>query len=200
MMLKPISMMNMCTVLPMPGDHIEFRVNMLRREITVEFLLDIHDQRLNHGGPKAPHLGKEDRQDRFRFRIPFSQLEAIHRVDAKKGELVLLFTLETPPKFFKKLDSGLTHDDDGRYWTENDAWYRQTDVVYTQNVLKKSPLTLKKTRPIIDLGKSSFFHHSKRPSYLFARTLDYISHDVQAIRRQGHSIQHDSPSFAGLQY
>ena len=166
MMLTPTSMMNMCTVLPIPGDHIEFRVNMLRREITVEFLLDIRDRRISHGGSNAQHLGREDRQDRFRFRIPFSQLEAIHRVDANKDELVLLFTLETPPKFFKKLDAGLTHDDDGRYWTENDAWYRQTDVVYTQTALKKSPLTLKKTRPIIDLGKSSVLHYPKRPSYL----------------------------------
>ena len=181
MMLKPSTMMNMCTVLPMPGDHIEFRMSMLRREITVEFLLDIRDRRIGHDGSKAPHLGKDDRQDRFRFRIPFSQLEAIHLVDSKEDELVLLFTLETPPRFFKKLDSGLTHDDEGRHWTENDAWYRQTDVVYTQNVLKKSPLTLKKTRPIIDLGKSSFLHYLMWTFYLFSRSLDYISHDVQAI-------------------
>jgi len=145
-------MMKMCTVLPTLESCIQFRLSLLHREITVEFLLDIRDQRTGRGNPKAPRVGKDDRQDRFRFRIPLSQLETIHHVDTEDGKLVLLISLETPPRFFKKLDPVRTHDDDARYWSEHDAWYRQTDVVYAQSLLKKSPLTLKKTRPIIDLG------------------------------------------------
>ena len=143
----------MCTVLPTPNSGIQFRLSLLHREITVEFLLDIRDQRAARGNPKGNRAGKEDRQDKFRFRIPLSQLKIVHRVASKDNSIVLLISLETPPKFFKKLDAGQTHDDEARYWTENDAWYRQTDIVYAQGLFKKSPLTLKKSRPIIDLGK-----------------------------------------------
>lgn len=153
MMLDHMTMMNLCTVLPTPTNNIYFRLSMLRREITVEFLLQIRDQRTGHTNAKAPHLGKEDREELFRFRIPFSQLESIQRVETKEDKLILLISLETPPSFFKRLDADQTHDDNARHWSENDAWYRQTDVVYTHSLLKKSPLTLKKTRPVIDLGK-----------------------------------------------
>ena len=153
-MLSPSTMMNMCTVLPTAESEIQFKVNLLHREIVVEFALDIRDQRPNdHSNPKTTLQGKSDRQDRFRFRIPFFQLEQIHSVNSPNDDVVFLISLETPPRFFKKLDPGITHDDEGRHWAENDAWYRQTDVVYTQSVLRRSPLTLKKTRPIIDLGR-----------------------------------------------
>ena len=156
MMLRPATMMTLCTVLPMPENDIQFKLNLFYREITVEFLLDIRDQRIERDHPEVPTPIKDHRQDRFRFQIPFSQLEAIYRVDDNDDTVItLLITLETPPKFFKKLDSALTHDDDARFWSDKDSWYRQTDVVYSQNSLKRSALTLKKSRPIIDLGKSN---------------------------------------------
>ncbi|KAL6713533.1 hypothetical protein ACLMJK_008998 [Lecanora helva] len=149
-MVDPATMMTMCSVYTTP---IQFRVNLFRREIVIEFLLEIRDQRPSHVIPEASLPQLDKKREFFRFRIPFSQLETIHSVDVKNHTLNLLLTLETPPKFFKKLDPRLTHDDDADYWTENDAWYRQTDIVYNQAMFKKSPLTLKKTRPIIDLGR-----------------------------------------------
>lgn len=153
MMPQPATMMNMCTVLPSPEGDIQFCLSLLHREITVEFLLDIRDQRTNRNNQKVFRESKDERQDKFRFQIPLSQLGTIYRVDTSNDDVVLLLSLETPPKFFKKLEAAQTHDDDARYWSDHDTWYRQTDVVYSQSSLKKSPLTLKKTRPIIDIGK-----------------------------------------------
>jgi len=153
MMLDPSTMAIMCRVLPTDAHNIRFCLNMLHREITVEFLLDIRDQRAARGNSKASHYGKDDRQENMRFRIPLSQLEAIQQVEFSEDKIVLLISLDTPPKFFKKLDAGQTHDDKARYWSENDTWYRQTDVVYAHGLLQKTPLALKKSRPVLDLGK-----------------------------------------------
>lgn len=156
MMLDPSTMAIMCKVLPTDAHDIQFRLDMIRREITVEFLLDIRDQRVGRG-LRAPHYGKDDRQDIMRFQIPLSQLESLKRVGTSDDTIVLLITLDTPPKFFKKLDAGQTHNDNSIYWSENDTWYRQTDVVYAHGLLQKTPLALKKTRPVLDLGKLFFF-------------------------------------------
>ncbi len=156
MMLDPSTMAIMCRVLPTDAHDIQFRLSMLHREITVEFLLDIRDQRIGRGNSKPSHYGKDDRQEIMRFRIPLAQLDAIQRVDTSEDKIILLISLDTPPKFFKKLDAGQTHDDNAKYWSENDTWYRQTDVVYAHGLLQKTPLTLKKTRPVLDLGKLCF--------------------------------------------
>ena len=153
MMLNPTAMMNMCTVLPSPENDIRFRLSLLHREITVEFLLEIRGQRTVRSNTRALHVGKEKRLEKFRFRIPFSQLKVIHHMETGEDKFVLHISLDTPPRFFKKLDPAQAHDDEARFWSEHDAWYRQTDVVYTQSLLKKSPLNLKKTRPIVNLGK-----------------------------------------------
>ena len=179
MMLGPATMMTMCTVLPVPECEIQFKLNLFYREITVEFLLDIRDERIGRGTSKVPNSKKDQRQDRFRFQIPFSQLDTIHRVDNDEDNVVvLLISLETPPKFFKKLDPAQTHEDDARHWSDKDSWYRQTDVVYTQGSLKKSALTLKKTRPIIDLGESNLRLIVSKKVTNCSRSLDHLSFGI----------------------
>lgn len=158
MMLDPTTLAVMCKVQPTEVHDIQLRLNMQFREITVEFLLEIRDQRIGRSNLKAPYLGKDNRQEKLRFRIPLSQLGVIRRVETKEDRIELLISLDTPPKFFKKLDAEHTHDDEARHWSENDTWYRQTDVVYAHGLLMKSPLALKKTRPIIDLGKSCLLY------------------------------------------
>lgn len=153
MMLNPTTMANFCTVLPTTGHDIQFRLNMLHREITVEFKLDIVDRRAGRGNPEAAQYGKNDREETLRFRVPLSQLGVIRRVEGGRNQIVLLISLEIPPKFFKKLDAGMTHDDTARYWADSDTWYRQTDIVYSYNLLQRSALSLQKARPVIDLGR-----------------------------------------------
>ena len=155
MMLQPSTMMKMCTVLPSPDSGIQFCLSLLHREITVEFLLNVRDHRTNRDTSNVSGALRDQRRDRFRFRMPLSQMGTLYRMGAETDEVVLLLSLDMPPRYFKKLDAGQTHDDSARYWSEHDAWYRQTDIVYSQASLKKSPLTLKKARPIIDLGEYS---------------------------------------------
>ena len=135
---------------------IKFSINVFHKEILVEFPMCIKDPRASSSNPNTQR-GKYDRTELFQFRIPFTQLKVIHQIAAEEDNLVLLVSTETPPKFFKQLDPYKSHDDKAVTWGDNDAWYRQTDLVYVPNGPKKSPLTWRKANPIIDLGMYQFF-------------------------------------------
>lgn len=155
-MYDQTTMMSIYRTVPTPQTEIQFRQNMLRRELVIEFQINIRDPRTARSQAPIPQqLGKYNRTETIRFRIPFSQLNVIHKVKDDQNKIGLLISIETPPRFFRKLDEAKTHEERSRYWTENDAWYRQTDIVYNPNHLKSSALTLKKTQPIIDIGKSA---------------------------------------------
>ena len=150
-MFNQTTMMNMRTVLPKGEHEIRFSMNLFHKEILVEFPMRIVEPRATSHNPNT-QKGKYDRPDIFQFRIPFTRLKVLHQIAGQGNELVLLISMETPPKFFKQLeDPSKSHDDKASTWVDNDAWYRQTDLV--PNGLKKSPLTWKKLNPIIDLGK-----------------------------------------------
>ena len=155
-MFNQTTMMIMRTVLPLGELGIKFSMNVFHKEISVEFPMHIMDPRANSSNPNTQR-GKYDRTELFQFRIPFTQLKVIHQIAADEDTLVLLVSTETPPKFFKQLDPSKSHDDTAVTWGDNDAWYRQTDLVYVPNGLKKSPLTWRKANPIIDLGMHQFF-------------------------------------------
>ena len=155
-MLNQTAMMNMCTVLSMGKPGIKFSTSLFHKEISVEFLMHIADPRATPRDPNTQR-GKYDRTDLFQFRIPFTQLKVIHQTVAQEDTMVLLISTETPPKFYKQLDPSKSHDDKSVTWGDNDAWFRQTDLVYVPNGLKKSPLTWRKTNPIIDLGEQCSF-------------------------------------------
>ena len=142
--------MSMFTASAIHDKPIQFRQSMLHREIVVELDIAILDPRLPHEHPDA---GKHNRFETIRFSVPFRQLEVIQQVPTERNKLVLLMSLDQPPRFFRKVDELGTHEENGRYWTENDAWYRQTDIIYDPTSLRTSPLTLKKNKPIIDIGK-----------------------------------------------
>ena len=149
-MSDPTTMMSMFTVLDSPHKAIQFRQSMLHREIVVELEVSILDPRSPSTHPKA---GKHNRAELIRFSIPFRQLEVIHQIQVERDRVVLLMSLDQPPRVFRKVDELGTHEENGRYWTQNDAWYRQTDIVYDLKGLRSSPLTLRKFKPIIDIGE-----------------------------------------------
>lgn len=155
-MFDQTTMMNMRTVLPTRETGIRLRMNMFYKEISVEFPMHIVDPRATSDHSNMQR-GKYDRTELFQFRIPFTQLKVIHRIAGQEHKLILLISMETPPKFFKQLDPSKSHDDKAVTWGDNDSWYRQTDLVYVPNGLKKASLTWKKTNPIIDLGKHYSF-------------------------------------------
>ena len=152
MMLNQTTMMSMHQVRPLGATGIKFCMNMFHREILVEFPIHIVNPRTAFKPPTV-RGGKYDRIDLFQFRIPLTQLKVIHQIAGQEHNLLLLFSMETPPKFFKQLDPLKSHDDKALVWSENDAWYRQTDLAYVPNDMKKSSLTWRKTNPIIDLGE-----------------------------------------------
>ncbi|KAL8725364.1 MAG: hypothetical protein Q9181_006444 [Wetmoreana brouardii] len=136
-MYDPRTMMAMHTINDGGRAGLRYKQSMLHRETIVEFRLDVNGR---------PEL--------FRFSIPFAHLEVIHRVNTNSDITIeLLVSLPTPPRFFRKLEERDTHDAKARYWAENDAWYRQTDITHTPADLKSSPVALKKPSPIIDIGR-----------------------------------------------
>lgn len=154
-MYDSTTMMGMYGVRSAPQTEIRFRQNMRYQELTVEFHIKIQDPRPVENSKKSSLHGKYNRNETLRFTIPFSQLQVIHRIQDDHDKIVLLISLETPPRYFRKWNEANTHEEGANYWNQSDAWYRQTDIVYNPNILKSLPLTLKKTVPIIDIGKYS---------------------------------------------
>lgn len=154
-MYDKATMMGMYRVHSAPQAEIHFRQNMRYQEVTVEFHIKIQDPRPVANNKNGSLHGKYNRNETLRFNIPFSQLQVIHRVQDEKGKIALLISLETPPRYFRKWNEANTHEEGATFWNQSDAWYRQTDVVYNPSILKSLPLTLKKTVPIIDIGRHS---------------------------------------------
>lgn len=155
-------MMGMYRVQSAPQADIYFRLNMRHQEVTVEFNIKIQDPRPIESSKNVSLHGKYNRNETLRFHVPFSLLQMIQRVKDDEDKVALLISLETPPRFFRKGNEVNTHEEGGTYWNQNDAWYRQTDIIYNPNILKASPLTLKKTVPIIDIGEHMHTHASAR--------------------------------------
>ncbi|KAL8703479.1 MAG: hypothetical protein Q9201_003353 [Fulgogasparrea decipioides] len=156
-MYDPQTMTAMHTINDGGRSGLKYKQNMLHRETVVEFCIDVNGR---------PEL--------FRFTIPFAHLEVIHRVNTNNNSTIeLLVSLPTPPRFFRKLEERDTHDAKARYWAENDAWYRQTDITHTPADLKSSPVALKKPSPIIDIGRWTtyrlVFNKSREKDGLFSR-------------------------------
>ncbi|KAL8951423.1 MAG: hypothetical protein Q9222_002614 [Ikaeria aurantiellina] len=136
-MYDTTTLMAMHTVKATQRANIRFKQNMLHRETVVDFRIEV-----------------KGRSELFRFTIPFSHLDKIYRTNiGDDSKVELLVPRVTPPRFFRKLDERVTHVANARYWSEGDAWYRQTDITSFPEELKNSPVTLKKFNPIIDIGR-----------------------------------------------
>ena len=148
---------------------LRFKQNMLRREIVIEFRIDINGR---------PEL--------FRFSLRFDDLSTVYRVKSKSSDTIeLVVTLPTPPRFFRKMDEPETHESKARYWAELDSWYRQTDITHSPEALRDTPVALKKPSPIIDIGMwllSQPLVFTTLIKRVF-RTVDDVSLDVRYVRR-----------------
>ncbi|KAL9127169.1 MAG: hypothetical protein Q9217_003902 [Psora testacea] len=168
-MLQPSTLMSKKLIHSTSENPIRLVQNMRYRELTVEFQLHTRSRRAN----SSVNPAISGRTDTLRFQVPFQQMEAIHLVPAPEHQLVLLMTLDTPPRFFKKLDGSHTHDANTRAWYENDTWYRQTDIVQVPSKLKSSAVTLRKSKPVLDLGRWTTyrltFHMSKADELQFVQ-------------------------------
>lgn len=139
-----------------------------RRKLMVpELGIEISDPRPDSHTPtefQELMVGKFNRIFDYKFEIKFSHIALVHRIPAKNGDFTLVITLNDPPRFFRRTpDVKATHQDHNkdneaptynamRYWTEQDTWMRQTDIVYYPDDLKRQPLSLSPANPVVDIG------------------------------------------------
>ncbi|KAI9819235.1 MAG: hypothetical protein M1827_007391 [Pycnora praestabilis] len=155
-MFDPSTMMAMHTVQAGKDTNVSFALNLLRREIEVQFRMRYESS--NEGQKVLVDPSSEssvaDRIVNLRFRVPLAQIQTIHKVQLGSKRLGIVFSLDSPPNFYRQVyQVEVTHDDKATFWSEWDTWYRQTDIVYDPKELKSASITLKKTKPIIDIGK-----------------------------------------------
>ena len=97
---------------------VEFGVDLYNTEIKVEFGLHMSKGQVAAGAAAM---------EIFKFVVPFKQMGNIARVTASPNTVVLLFTLETPPKYFRRIGSR-DKAMKARSWSPKKMWYRQTDL------------------------------------------------------------------------
>ena len=134
-MYEESTMMGMYQVSATPRTEITFRHSMLHREINVDFFITQRET------------------EHYRFNMPFQHLHLIQELIVSDKKKAILISLAGPPRFDRKGDESETFDDKGKYWSEREAWYRQTEIVHDRKAMRYLPLTLKKVKPIIDIGK-----------------------------------------------
>jgi len=151
---EPTTMMGMYRANTTASNVVMFRLNLLHREIEVTFQITFRDPKAQgsrvEGSDSRP--GKPIRIQDYVFVIPLAQATVIHQMESGQ-QSALLLSLETPPNFYRKYDGMYTHQPGATYWNRRNALFRQTDIIYDPRKLKDAPLTLKKTRPTIDIGK-----------------------------------------------
>lgn len=119
----------------------------------------------------------------YRFRVPFPQLSQVLRVeDYQQTSLVIL--LDNPPIYHRKLqDLKSTFTDAATSWKAWDTWYRQTDIVHAPHELAQVPINLRKTKPLINIGRWTTF----RVSFL-KRNLNLMKFNTICDILQDHNI------------
>lgn len=132
--------MSMRSLVARPGEPVIFSLNLLRREIDVSFWLSTDNN------PSS--------LCRYRFRLPFDQLTEIWEVDRNSNYTSMVIALDSPPNFYRKTHQvDRTHDPSAQHWHERMSWFRQTDIVQDRHTLKTIPVMLRKSKPVIDIGR-----------------------------------------------
>ena len=120
-------------------DSVKFSLSMRFEELTVEFPLVL-----------------ETRTERFKFTVPFNRMNNIKILPSGGKVLRILFDLEDPPRFFRRIPA--FPKDQSKVWGEQDNWFRQTDIVLDPGLLKDLPLTVSKPHAILDIGRWTTYH------------------------------------------
>ena len=132
-----------------PDSPVNFGLNMRYQEIKVEF--ELRYSRKQSSSVSAS--GQKTYSHRLRFTVPFRQMHRIQILGSHANTLKIQMSLDTPPKFFKQIEGIFISDDKAQLWTEDDIWFRQTDMVADQRTLKNSSIRLDRKTPILDFGK-----------------------------------------------
>ncbi|OCK83137.1 RdRP-domain-containing protein [Lepidopterella palustris CBS 459.81] len=148
-MYDDISMMRMKTVYPYQSKPVQFVLNLMRKEIDIQFPLSL---KLSLERQAIEGIQAELRN--FRFRFPLSQLQQIYELHEGEEKRILIIPFDSPPPFFKQTaDTDSTHDTH-KYWSDWQTWFRQTYIVNGEdyNALDHKPVMLQNERAVIDIG------------------------------------------------
>ena len=114
------------------------RLNLHRKTISIEFRLEMAN-------------GKY--VETFRFNIPLSELKVIYQTTVSDAKAALVISLDHPPCCYRKIGESESHEEGSRLWYEDDAWFRQTDILEDPAAFRRVPTALRKSGSVIDLGR-----------------------------------------------
>lgn len=125
-------------------------VDLKWRSLQVFFQLPIFN-------PKYKSSDPTDIYQHYRVKIPFTQLTRIFQSrESESGCVSHLTCLDSPPMYHRRIkDIRPTFIDDSN-WKDVDTWFRQTYVVHNQQELSTLPVSLRKLKPVIDIGEYYF--------------------------------------------
>ncbi|PLN75384.1 RdRP-domain-containing protein [Aspergillus taichungensis] len=94
-----------------------------------------------------------DKYSQYRLKIPLVQVTRILQSGDPASNISHLIVLDSPPMYFRRAtDIPNTFVDDNS-WRDSDSWYRQTNIVHNPLELAGVPTSLRKLKPIIDIGR-----------------------------------------------
>lgn len=146
-------LVNETTVLPMRtvgagiDEHASLVLGLKHRAMFVYFQLPIFNSR------QRPIETTGIYQD-YRLKIPFAQMTKIFQTSGSASEGVSHLTfLDAPPVYHRRIKNIASTFTDENSWREADTWFRQTDIVHNPQELASLPISLRKFKPLIDIGE-----------------------------------------------
>lgn len=123
-------------------------IDLKRRDFFVHFQLPIFNNK-----QKSASTGET--YNHYRLRIPFVQLVKMYQMqDPNSSKVSHLTFLDSPAIYHRRIQETWVTFTDDLSWRESDTWYRQTSVVYNPDELSTLPVSLKRSKPVIDIGTS----------------------------------------------
>ncbi|PKX91697.1 RNA dependent RNA polymerase [Aspergillus novofumigatus IBT 16806] len=150
-LVSETSMLPMRTVGNARNERALLVIDLKRRDLFVHFQLPIFNNK-----PKSASTGETYNQ--YRLRIPFVQLVNMYQMqDRKSGKVSHLTFLDSPAIYHRRIQETWVTFNDDISWRESDSWYRQTSVVHNPDELSTLPVSLKRSKPVIDIGRWNTF-------------------------------------------
>ncbi|EAW09273.1 putative RNA-directed RNA polymerase (Sad-1) [Aspergillus clavatus NRRL 1] len=145
------------TMLPMRtvgggmDEHVHAVLDLKRRDMFIFFQLPIFNARRR----LAP---TNESYNQYRLRLPFVQLAKLHQMqDAQSGMISHLTFLDSPAIYHRRIQETRATFTDDISWRDSDSWYRQTSVVHNPGELSVLPVSLKRLKPVVDIGRWNAF-------------------------------------------
>ncbi|KAL4970044.1 RNA dependent RNA polymerase-domain-containing protein [Aspergillus stella-maris] len=106
----------------------------------------------------TPSAGNQVPPQKYRLKVPFSQLEKFYQVKNPSTRSISHFTiLSSPPMYHRRITNLDRTFIEETSWKESDAWFRQTNIVHNPDKLADLPISLRRQNPIIDIGRWNAF-------------------------------------------